>query len=97
MLVGFWPVCGDRFFSFVILLAKRYNVAQQLLLVIDARLGRATAEGIHAGARLSGRCADYSFLPLEPMQMNSAENALSMGNIRVCVRACSRGDRTSRS
>jgi len=77
------------FFSFVILLAKRYKrCPSNCILVIYGKVGQGdSAKCIHGGAAFVWPLVqDYSFLPLEPMQIEiPLKDALSMENIRVCV------------
>lgn len=77
------------FFSFVILLAKRYKrCPSNCILVIYGKVGRGdSAKCIHGGAAFVWPLVqDYAFLPLEPMQIEiPLKDALSMENIRVCV------------
>jgi flotillin len=77
------------FFSFAILLAKRYKrCPSNCILVIYGKVGRGdSAKCIHGGAAFVWPLVqDYAFLPLEPMQIEiPLKDALSMENIRVCV------------
>ncbi len=77
------------FFSFIMLLARRYKrCPSNSVMVIYGKLGSGdSAKCIHGGAAfIWPLIQDYSFLTLEPMQIEiPLKDALSMENIRVCV------------
>lgn len=77
------------FFSFIMLLAKRYKrCPSNSVMVIFGKVGSGdSARCIHGGAAfIWPLIQDYAYLTLEPMQIEiPLKDALSVENIRVCV------------
>ena len=82
-------VCALLFFSFLILLVKRYKrCPSNKVLVLYGKIGGQSAARCHhgGGAFVWPLIQDYAFLDLEPLQIEiPLQGALSIENIRVNV------------